>query len=672
MCLALYKPANIKPDWDALEEGMCHNSDGAGFAVAVDGQLIVEKGFFKFADFKKAFEPFGDYAAIVHFRLATHGGKNQQNCHPFALADFGNDTDHMPVAVIHNGIFSQAANDQKQWSDTWHVCRDILHPLWAKEEKSLVSPQMIPLGDSFVGSSNKLVFLYADGTFGIWGEKNGHWSEGVWYSNYSYCSYGARYADPRSKYVYDDDDAYWTGSWKSAAKKQDDFVPVIDYAVEATAVELALIEELRDLGYAEDEIERLYIQRSMPEEVASVYQLTVADVMACAKERADSEGFADADVGSDDLPDLDTLPDNYAYVGLGALRKTATKIDGSVLGWDTASGRWIRAVGILSNMHYAVRNEVKANKAAPKPKAPEGFVMLGKGPVHFIQGGKVGRGDILRWSDGYQQWSENPGLIPDSVYCARKDTPVYVSHGSKTVSALKLEEGRCYVTRDGRRTGPVTKLDTKSMFQYSATIAGDDSASTFTWMGCFASTSSSKDIIGVAPCVAIVVGRKYITRDGRITEPVEANPISQMYPLKAEVKGETLPISCTAEGKFMTNSDSKNDLVAEYDPNYELLTGDRRVYDGDEVLTSSGEWTKVKAAPSARMTAGRVLFRRRKTVNVGEGYRPVEPDELTQSGDEFYVAAAGKWMPTSMVGVAVGTLGGRLPYRRAIQTLTTV
>lgn len=194
MCLALYKPAGIAPDWSALETGMMYNSDGAGFAVAVEGQLIVEKGFFKFEHFKKALEPFGEHAAIIHFRISTHGKVNQANCHPFDMRTFG-DGGGVPLAVIHNGMFFEAANDNPAFSDTWHICRDILHPMWLGDQKYFMRPEFIEMGDMMVGRSNKLVFLNADGDFAIWGESNGHWNNGVWWSNHSYEDW--RCADPR-------------------------------------------------------------------------------------------------------------------------------------------------------------------------------------------------------------------------------------------------------------------------------------------------------------------------------------------------------------------------------------------------------------------------------------------------------------------------------------------
>lgn len=306
MCLALYKPAGIATDWNALETGMTYNSDGAGFAVAVDGQLIIEKGFFRWEDFRAAFEPFCQHAAIVHFRLATHGDKNRANCHPFALADFGGDG--MPVAVIHNGIFYDAPSDQKQWSDTWHTCRDVLHPLWQMSPKIFGTDAMVSLGDKFVGTSNKLVFLAADGTATIWGESNGHWKDGAWYSNHSYeCS---SYADPRyrgykrstpkTSYGYEDEDNYWNSSGSKSAKASaaaftqeeleefavgniadDDDEPILDLSKIGSEREQIAIHELREVGCSDVEIEEIFLEEGldgMVEELADSYDLSIDEV----------------------------------------------------------------------------------------------------------------------------------------------------------------------------------------------------------------------------------------------------------------------------------------------------------------------------------------------------------------------------------------------------------
>lgn len=321
MCLAIYKPANVTPDWTRLETGMCYNSDGAGFAVAVDGQLIVEKGFFKFSDFKKALEPFGEHAAIIHFRLATHGGKNKRNCHPFALADFGGPDDHEQVAVIHNGIFYQAANDKKEWSDTWHVCRDVLHPMWLSDPSLFYKPEVIALGDGFVGASNKLVFLNSKGEFCIWGEYNGHWDAGCWWSNKSYDDY--RVADPRWKsksygaggWQDDDSDAYYrnwekkyeeekkAGKWKDYSDAElEEFAigtndSIMNLDLELDRRSLVIANELRDIGTTDREIEKIYLeegQTGLLDELASVYQLSVVDIERHVDDRLRAEA-EDAD-----------------------------------------------------------------------------------------------------------------------------------------------------------------------------------------------------------------------------------------------------------------------------------------------------------------------------------------------------------------------------------------
>lgn len=366
MCLALYKPAGIKADWDKLKNGMEHNSDGAGFAVAVDGQLIVEKGFFKFEQFRMAFEPFEMYPAIVHFRMATHGDKNKANCHPFDLRDFEDDADgaastRVPVAVIHNGIFSQANDDQKQWSDTWHVCRDLLAPIWQMDDKAFGLPHMIDMGDHYVGSYNKLVFLDATGKCAIWGEKNGHWKDGSWYSNYSYSDYryanpsyagtgksGVKYLPPaKTGWSLEDDDEWnsdvsrynskklsslkleagkrymsrvgevvgpleanhrsagifpWIdpvtnksytscGSFTTATNipnssdllEEYEEEPVMNLDLELPAISLIAVQQLRDCGYTEYELERIWLDENhngLVSELAAIYNLSEDDV-AC-------------------------------------------------------------------------------------------------------------------------------------------------------------------------------------------------------------------------------------------------------------------------------------------------------------------------------------------------------------------------------------------------------
>ena len=177
MCLAVYKPSKIAPDWDALEEGFKCNSHGAGFAVVADGSLQIHKGFFTYDEFARAFEPFADRQAAIHFRLATHGTRGGDMCHPFVVTD--------ELAMIHNGILPIDTSDDKDKSDTWHYVEYILKPL-AQRDRDFYTDNAIKFMGEAAISGSKFVFLRADGDWCIWNDTDGHWRDGIWYSNRSY------------------------------------------------------------------------------------------------------------------------------------------------------------------------------------------------------------------------------------------------------------------------------------------------------------------------------------------------------------------------------------------------------------------------------------------------------------------------------------------------------
>jgi hypothetical protein len=177
MCLAIYKPSKVQPDWDALEEGFCSNSHGAGFACVIGGQVVIHKGFFTFDDFRTAYEPFAQRQSLVHFRWATHGNRDADNCHPFRVTD--------ELAMIHNGVLNISTDEDTSKSDTWHYVEHILKPL-AERDRGFYSDNAIKfMGESAI-SGSKFCFLRADGDWEIWNSEDGHWSGDIWYSNRSY------------------------------------------------------------------------------------------------------------------------------------------------------------------------------------------------------------------------------------------------------------------------------------------------------------------------------------------------------------------------------------------------------------------------------------------------------------------------------------------------------
>lgn len=178
MCLALCSPVGVVVPKENLEEAFKSNDDGAGFAYAENDQLHIEKGFMTFDSFYEAYKPHEEKAAIVHFRIKTHGDVDQDNTHPFQVGKH--------LAFIHNGVISRVNRDEdKSKSDTYWFNQKLLVPIYKKDSRFIFKDHFKELIQEYIGGS-KLVFLNNKGHHTIVNEKAGHWKDGVWYSNHSY------------------------------------------------------------------------------------------------------------------------------------------------------------------------------------------------------------------------------------------------------------------------------------------------------------------------------------------------------------------------------------------------------------------------------------------------------------------------------------------------------
>jgi predicted glutamine amidotransferase len=178
MCIAIVKPIGAAISDAYLAESFRSNNDGAGFAFAVDGKVIVGKGYMKFDDFLPAYREaelkYGEKSdALIHFRIATHGGPvTPDNCHPYEF-DHG--------ALIHNGYFFSGVDNK---SDTRYLTEQI--GKWLTFDAATAAKERL---DKYFGS-NKVALLFNDGKRLIFNEDGGHWAQGVWYSNHSYETVG--------------------------------------------------------------------------------------------------------------------------------------------------------------------------------------------------------------------------------------------------------------------------------------------------------------------------------------------------------------------------------------------------------------------------------------------------------------------------------------------------
>jgi hypothetical protein len=168
-----------------------NNTDGAGILYVEDGRLEVYKELHSFKKFIKTYNEIrmvNKDNMVLHFRIATHGGVDHDNCHPFLVNN--------NLGFVHNGIIRDLVGHSKDKSDTNLFC-EMLRTLpkgWERNEA------MYKLVGSAIGFYNKLIFLNNQGEFKIVNEHEGVWDMGCWFSNRTYKDYG--YTDHGGVKVY--------------------------------------------------------------------------------------------------------------------------------------------------------------------------------------------------------------------------------------------------------------------------------------------------------------------------------------------------------------------------------------------------------------------------------------------------------------------------------------
>lgn len=221
MCLAIFKPRGRFIPREHLEEGFARNKDGAGYAYHNGQKLVVKKGFFKFGSFYDSYvKEAEEHKAIIHFRYATSGLIDVENCHPFT---FHNDN----YAVIHNGVLDH--RNTKKESDTNCFVKDILSKV---PKKYSFNKEMKKNIGEYIGKHNKMVIMSSLGKVMFINEdgNNAHWNGGIWYSNDSYENYGFDFKkwDEKS-YVEDDCESFEICEF--CQNYTDDFVIDRDFTV---------------------------------------------------------------------------------------------------------------------------------------------------------------------------------------------------------------------------------------------------------------------------------------------------------------------------------------------------------------------------------------------------------------------------------------------------------
>lgn len=189
MCIICVKKKGLElPDKKTLENMWDNNPHGAGIALAANDTVYIQKGFLDKGIFlgflEEIREQVKDFSLLLHFRIATHGGINQECTHPFPIAQDENlkkvqlETN---LAVAHNGIIKIDTDDGL--SDTMTYISKVLYNLQLAYDDFYKHPKVLKAIESSIHGS-KMAFLDKSGeiyTVGKWIEK-----DGILYSNDSY------------------------------------------------------------------------------------------------------------------------------------------------------------------------------------------------------------------------------------------------------------------------------------------------------------------------------------------------------------------------------------------------------------------------------------------------------------------------------------------------------
>ena len=199
MCIAILKIKGKRISDDVLKTCYANNPDGCGFAYVDNGIIKVFKTL-NFEEFLQEYKKVEDKSnMLLHFRIATHGKVNVNNCHPFKL-------NHRMV-LIHNGVISGYGGnkvDEDSITDTQDFINKTIGQIGWKNWKN---PAFRELVGKAIGYS-KFCILDASDSYAIINESAGYWVDGNWYSNKSYEP--KKYTYSKKDYDYDND--YWYGT----------------------------------------------------------------------------------------------------------------------------------------------------------------------------------------------------------------------------------------------------------------------------------------------------------------------------------------------------------------------------------------------------------------------------------------------------------------------------
>jgi len=183
MCLLVVCSPNSTPKKKDLECASCNNPHGFGYAVITPNGIVTGRGMSAKKIIKEFLEVRKEYPnsyAMFHARYATHGVKNEDNCHPFKVDE--------NTYLAHNGILDVDIHATDKRSDTRVFAEDMLPSMGGVS--ALDDDNVWKMLGKWASGSKIAIFTLdpnARANCYIINESSGHWdNEGMWWSNTTY------------------------------------------------------------------------------------------------------------------------------------------------------------------------------------------------------------------------------------------------------------------------------------------------------------------------------------------------------------------------------------------------------------------------------------------------------------------------------------------------------
>ena len=185
MCLLVVCNPNATPSKNDLHNGACSNPHGFGFAIETPSGIISERSMSAKKSIKRFLElreQYPDGYAMWHARYATHGVKNEANCHPFMVGD--SDLTYL----AHNGVLDIHIPKGDKRSDTRILAEELLPRLGGV---SALDDEYVYDMVSEWSAGSKIAVMTTDPSakyrMYIVNESSGTWDDnGIWWSNQSH------------------------------------------------------------------------------------------------------------------------------------------------------------------------------------------------------------------------------------------------------------------------------------------------------------------------------------------------------------------------------------------------------------------------------------------------------------------------------------------------------